>query len=662
MKKLLLALAAVIVIVIVAALVAPFLIPTDTYKNKLIALVKQSTGRDLTISGPVKLSFLPQLQIEASDVALANAPGAHDPQMLQLKQLQITLRLLPLISGRVELGRFVLDHPVISLEVMRDGRPNWAFSTPQPAPRAAAPAAPPAPAAPSAPAPAASGGASAGSLSGLSLEDVRLVSGKISYLDDRTGKSQTVDDINMKLALPNLDSPFAGEGSAVWNGQTVNLSIGVAKPRALMTGAATDIGMHVTAKPINFGFTGQMTGAPPTKLDGAVDVTVPSLRELAAWVGSPLPPGGGLGPFAIKGKLALKSPQMAFTDATITLDAIKGTGALTVDTGGARPALKGQLVLDKLDLNPYLPPESKPAPSAPAPTAPPAGGGGKSGAAAPAAAPSTGWSDAPIDVSGLKVADADFDLRTGGIIYRKIVVGASALDLHLKDGKLTANLSQLNLYQGKGTGNVMVDGSGGVPAVAMKFDLSGVQIGPLLEAAANSDRLTGVGKVSFDVTGAGKSQRAIVGALNGRGALDLANGQVKGVNLIALAQNATSALTGAKADDATSFGTLTGTFTITNGVLHNNDMQLKSGPVPVTGAGTVNLPQRTVDYRVVASGIPIAVTGPWDDLSYKPDLGAALQGLGKQPGKVLEQLKDLGGSGTGGGSSPGNLLKGLFGK
>ena len=99
MKKLLVVLGALIVLVIVAALVAPFLIPTDSYKTRLIAAVKQSTGRDLRIGGPVQFSILPQLGIEASDVAFANASGAHDPDMMQLKKLEVQLRLLPLLHG-----------------------------------------------------------------------------------------------------------------------------------------------------------------------------------------------------------------------------------------------------------------------------------------------------------------------------------------------------------------------------------------------------------------------------------------------------------------------------------------------------------------------------------------------------------------------------------
>ena len=45
MKKLLIGIAVVVVLVIAAALIIPFVIPTDTYKQQLIARVKDATGR-----------------------------------------------------------------------------------------------------------------------------------------------------------------------------------------------------------------------------------------------------------------------------------------------------------------------------------------------------------------------------------------------------------------------------------------------------------------------------------------------------------------------------------------------------------------------------------------------------------------------------------------
>jgi AsmA protein len=666
-KKLLIAIIAIVVVLVVALLVAPFLIPTDAYKAKLIALVKADTGRDLTIGGPVKFSFLPSVELEASDVAFANAPGAQDKDMLQLKKLEIEVKVLPLLHGAVELSQFVLTEPQISLEIDKTGRPNWQF--------AATAAGSPAGAAPAAPAATPQSASRAPPLSQLSLGDVRLVNGRISYRDDRTGKAEVIDAIDMKLSLPNLESPLAAEGSAQYNGQKLSLAVGVDKPDALLSGGDSGFHIRLDGAPLTVGFTGDMTGLPPKKLGGTVDLTVPSVRGLATWAGSPLPPGPGLQKLAIKGRVDASGTTYQFSNADITFDAITGQGAITVDTGGAVPSLKGSLSVDKLDVNPYLPPET--ASASPAPASSSGGGGGGTPSQA-----SAGWSDTPIDLSPLKLANLDFDVKAGSILYRKIVVGPSALALHLQGGKFEADLSQLSLYGGKGQGKVSVDGAAATPAIAMNFALSGVQVEPLAQAAANTDRISGTGNINFDVAGTGKSQRALVSALNGKGAFALANGEIKGVNLIALATNAAKTVTGGSGGaNETSFGSLTGTFTITNGILKNNDLALKSGIVPMTGAGTVDLPNRHVDYRITprvagALQIPIIVSGPWDNLSYRPDFAGALQGTAKglinTPGAILNAVpgvnqvpgvNDLpgGSGGANSGSNPLNQLKSLFG-
>ena len=189
------------------------------------------------------------------------------------------------------------------------------------------------------------------------------------------------------------------------------------------------------------------------------------------------------------------------------------------------------------------------------------------------------------------------------------------LALHLKDGRFEADLSQMALYQGKGEGKFTADGGGAVPAIAMNFDLSGVAIQPLARDAADFDKLSGTGTVVIDVAGRGKSQREIVGSLGGKGSLNLANGKIVGVNLTAFMKNAASALTSAiGGSNATDFGSLTGTYTITNGILKNNDLKLSSPEVPMTGAGTVDLPTRQVNYRVTPNvagllAVPVDIAG-----------------------------------------------------
>ena len=79
--------------------------------------------------------------------------------------------------------------------------------------------------------------------------------------------------------------------------------------------------------------------------------------------------------------------------------------------------------------------------------------------------------------------------------------------------------------------------------------------------------------------------------------------------------------------------------------------------IRMTGEGTIPLPPRTVDYQVkpklvgslegqggesdlAGVAVPIKVTGPWHDISYRPDLAGALTDQIKDPGALLEKVPD----------------------
>ncbi len=669
MKKLFLALTALVVLLLVAAVVAPFLIPADVYKDKIVQAAREATGRELSLNGDIKFNVLPRLELQAEDVAFANAPGATAPKMATLDELILELQIWPLLAGEVKVDSFVLVGPVINLEIDKSGRPNWEFDGAKDG-GASSPsqttgeqtAAPP------------SGGAP--TLPEISLGDVRLVDGLVTFRDARGGEAIEISDIQMKLSLPDLDSAVRAEGSLVWNAEKLSLEVETESLRGLLAGQTTPISLSLDSKPVKLGYRGSVTNGTPPKVNGEIDLDVPSIRNLASWTGNPLDaPGEGLGPLKIKGKIDATDKIFAFTDAGIGLDAMNATGDLTADIGGKRPYLKGRLDVDKIDLNTYMPPaqDGQAAPSGAA--------SGSTGAAAPGgeqAGPGE-WSDEPLALDGLKAANVDFALTVGAIEIQKIKVGRSALVVALKDGLLNLDLSELNLYGGVGKGKVTVDARGAVPAVAESFAMEGIQAEPFLTDASDFDRLSGTGRMDISVTAKGRSQKEMVNALNGKGAVKFVNGAIKGINLAAMARNVQSAFLSSGGDKAeqTDFAELSGTFTITKGILQNNDLVMLNPLVRLSGQGTSDLPKRTVNYRlepkVVASlegqggdagakglVVPVIVEGPWHDLSYRPDLAGAVTDLVKDPGAALEGAKDTLKQLKEGSGGLGGALKGIL--
>lgn len=684
MKYVLIGLAAVVVVIVAVAVALPLLVSEETVRNQLITRVQDATGRGLTIDGDVKVSFLPRVKLELNDVSFANAPGAATPDMLKLSQLQLDVGIFPLIRGNLDVSRFVLVDPVIAIEIGADGRGNWLFDE-------GGPAAATGGADDAATERAADrkpddgdGGAGGGFLRNVRLGDIRIENGTVRYRDARSGREETLTAISLDITMTDFDSPFAAEGKLIWNSEPITVEVGLESPRAVIDADSTAASAGITSKHVTFVLDGGLSFGSPFGVSGAVTLDVPSMRNLAAWAGSPLggEDDGTLGPLKIGGRLDLSGTVMAFEEAEIAIDAIRAKGRIKIDTGGTVPALDGALDIEALDLNPYLGAEGTADAGTTARNAP--AQSTQQGAAAPAS--DDGWSDEPIDLTGLRGANANFDLTVGSIRFREIEVGRSRLTLSLRNGRLDLQLTELALYEGAGTGRIVVDASPEVPRIEANFDLSGLQAEPFLADAAGFERLSGTGTVKTSVTTSGRSQREFVSALNGSGNISFADGAISGINLAAMARNVGTAFLDGSAGETrkTDFTELSGSFTITNGLLRNDDLLLLAPLLRLEGKGSANMPPRTLDYRltpriaattegqggqrdVAGVSVPIIIEGPWSDLSYKPDLAALITEELTNPGNaegvlkgILKSLTPGGGDGDGERTSPVDTIRGLF--
>jgi len=647
MRKILIGLGVVIVVLIAAAFVVPMFIPTETYKEEIASRVRDATGRDLVIKGDIKFTILPTLGLTVKDVAFSNAPGAASKQMATFKQLVVKLKLMPLISGDVEIDQFELVEPVINLEVDAKGQPNWVFAG------KAKPAGKPAPTAK----PSSGGQAGKSASGGVKLRDVRLVKGRVSYLDRRTGARQSIVDANLVIALTSLSSPLTIDGSLVWNRQRIDVKARVDNPQAVSEGKSSRASLSVRSQPVTLTFGGVAKGGKAIALGGQLDLDIPSIRKLAAWTGNPIKmAGAGLGPFKIKGALTLSPNRVALSKADIRLDAITAKGNLSVKTTGAVPTITAKLNVAKLDLNPYLAGSGSAADSR-------GGKDTKAGGKKPAAAPASstkGWSRAPINTAPLHALNADLDLSAGSILYQRIKVGSSRVRVRLNGGRLEANLLQLKLYGGSGKGKVVLDARGGVLKIAETFQLSGLNARPFLHDAAGYGGLSGKGSGEIAVTGSGRSQYDIVRSLNGAGKFEFRDGAIKGTNFVGMvcSFDPSTLMKGVGKDKETRFSRLTGSYTIKGGILSvakYEDLRLNSPLLRLGVKGKTSLPARTLDFRIEPKivgtckgqssafakkgvAVPLMLGGTWEKPQWKLDLAAVLK---MDPKDLKKSAKDL---------------------
>lgn len=655
MKKLVVAVGSLLGLLVLAILVVPLLVPIDALKPEIVAQVKSATGRDLRISGPMRLDLFPRLSIEMEDVALSNPKGSRTSDMVDLTKVGLVLELLPLLSGEIVIGSFQLDTPVIALEVAKSGKFSWSFE--KPSGDSDAEAKP-------------DSETEGTGFGHLSLDNVRITNGTVTYFDARTGREEKFSAINATVALESLDEPLRLQGDLVRKGEKLSVDLAVAQPRQLLNGKGSALALTADASLVRASFAGRASNTISFELDGLVELSVPSLRNLAAWSGTILTaPDGTLEQLHLKGKVKRRASNFEFTDAEIDLDAIRAQGKISLLHGAENPQIMGNLGFQFLDLNPYIMPS----------------GGGTD------AASSNGWSDEKITVSNLSALDLNLDVSFGGLVIRRMKFGRGALTAKAKDGVLNMHLASLELYEGTARGTLLLDGAkADSVGVDLNGEMSKVNLEALLKDATREHRLSGSAEIALAVRSRGGSQRALVEALQGKGRIDVQQGAIRGINLGAMMVHVATAFAAGDPSAKTEFSQMRGTFAINAGVASNSDMTLRSSVLEADGSGTINLGRRTMDYKITPKfvtpmvgkvtgdlltvRVPVLVRGSFDKLRFEPDMtGILKQGI-DTPGNLIDGVLAIPGAVIGGGkekdekkedSAPVktlDALKGLFGR
>jgi AsmA protein len=317
------------------------------------------------------------------------------------------------------------------------------------------------------------------------------------------------------------------------------------------------------------------------------------------------------------------------------------------------PAYAFDIGIDRLDVDRYLPP-----------------------AKAEAKQP-----EKPLDFGFLKKLNANGQLSIGTLKVANIKSSNIKLNVKAGDGNLNVAPISANLYQGTLNGAISLHGAG-TPRVALKQNLAGVNVGPLLKDAADVDMLEGRGNVALDVNAQGVTVSAMKKALQGSAALNLHDGALKGVNIAGAIRSAKAKFgspqgettQAANAAEKTDFSELKASFQINRGVAHNEDLSAKSPLLRLTGNGDVNIGESSMNYlakaTVVASlegqggkelsalkgmTLPVRITGPFAGLKYSLDFNAmASEAVKQKVEQKKEEIKSRLGEELKGG------LKGLF--
>ena len=653
-------------------------------KARIAEAVYRATGRQLTLAGPMRVSWGLKPTIEAEDVALANMPGGSRPDMATVGRLEARIALLPLLSRHVDIVSVTLIHPDILLETDAQGRGNWRFMRP-----AAAPGPVSAP--------------SSGPRTVTTLDSLRVTGGHVTWRNGVTGQSATADLPDAVFDLGDGPSHLLAQAQLAGTGLTIDATLG---DWAQITGEQPGpwpVKTTITAGGATATFDGAADPA-ARSLSGRVTATIPDLAALGVVVQRPdLPPlhdvhlaatlpglnalptdvslqvgRSDLG--ALLSGAVLDSLNLAWTNGQparlqangtlaggpwqvttglapaglgVALRAMKITspaGDLAGDLallGGARPAVRGTVVSNRIDADAIRSLLRRPA----APVSQPAN---PATPAAPLAAPGPLFSDAPLPWDLLRHGDGDIsltigDLHFGGADYRNVAAHAV-----LQDGLLKINPASVQAPEGHIDLSASADAGQPAPSVILNLRSAAFALGPLLQPFGLPGASDASAELDVALQASGVSPRALAASLTGHAGIALVDGEVSNADLTA-AFGGLLRSAGAAIDDAgkSLVRCLALRADAKGGVVTLSALKLDSSRLALNGGGTIDLTDETMALRlkpllrIGSAGVaaPVRVDGPLrhpavalDKMDAAGRVGLTIGGLAGPPDDCAPEL------------------------
>ncbi len=614
-------------LIILAVLIVPRFVDVNSYKPQIEQQVARATGRSFVLGGEIDLSIFPWVGISLSDLILGSPEGFDQKTFISVKQFEVRVKVLPLLSKTVQVKKFVMDSPEIFLVKNKTGSTNWDMggaqaSTPAKKPKETS--------------------ASAKQQSteektvkdlpikALSVDEFVIRKGLVHYSDLGLKVKKEVSDISLTLGNLTLEDRIKVAFSAVADGHPISLD-GFVGPIGPKPGTGK-IPLDLTLKALNeitMTLAGEVVdpiATPGFNLNVALASFSPKKLMTALGISPPIATADPKALESLKLGLTLKGDPKNVTVSNGILKLDDSTLTFSARAGNfSKPDIGFDMALDNIDLDRYLPPEQ------PSETS--------SETADPQPEPAAA-STAKIDYTPLRTLIIDGTLKIGTLVAKRANLQKIALKITGKNGRFNLDPISLDLYQGTLVSKADINVTTDTPKINFAVDAKKIASGPLLADVLEKKVIQGQLNSTVKLDFAGDTPTGIKKSLNGKGRLTFTDGAIIGIDIPGMVRNVKASFgVGEKSatPPRTDFAELSLPFTITNGLWDTSNTTLNSPLFRVTAKGTADLVAEIIEMRVEPklvstlkgqgdtkerSGlmVPILITGTFDQPKFRPDL------------------------------------------
>ena len=701
--KILVGIGVVILLLLILIIALPFLIDLNKYQDRYRPLIEEALNRKVELQD-IRLTIWPRIGARIGGFVVQDDPAFRTGPFASLASLDVGVKLLPLLKGRVDVEEITLRDPVILVLKNSQGQLNISTIGAKPT----APAAPSKPEAPGQPA-----GSPLQALALFAVDRVSIDGGKLTYRDESTPKptEYTVTQLEFLLTSVHLgDSPTVHLGATVL---PYNLPVRLDGSFGPLVET-----LDVKSFTFNLGLGKVALGLKGRAVGGNLDATINALQIDTADLPVALPLTK---PVQVKDlHLTIHAPypmspetppasQVDLTDLGLTL--VMGGSAINVKgtaTKGLANVTAASASINSSDL-PVAVPLAKPVEvkdlhlNVRAKYPPKEGTPPLELAEVPNLGLTVALGSSRVEVKGSVLGGLAKVTATSKLVNTADlpIVLPLKKPVEIKDLQAAAELKGqearlTNLTLQLFGGFLRTQGTLGLgtptPPFTGTVSLQGLQVGPALQAVGTDQvSVSGTANAELALSGRGFTHPDLVKALAGTGRMSVREGKIEGINLLQQAAMLLKVV-GVSLDNvkATAFSTIESDLVIKQGQIGLQRVLIDSHDFQATGGGTIGLDQ-SLDMKLnlnlsqalsqkIAAGSPIAkvamtngrlslplvITGSTQAPSYGLDTKMF---AGKVQEQVKEKVKGAVGDLLKGSAKPEDLkkqgkdlLKGLFGR
>lgn len=569
--------------------------------------------REIVLKGDLDVtlfSWTPSAHIR--DLHVGGPDWAKEKDTLTVEDAVASVRLAPLLSGRVEMPLVQITRPEVVLIATADGRRSWVLDPDKP---------------------------DTGPMRLPPINNLVIRDGKL-FLDEQGRNIRLNATINAREGTDG-EAGFHLNGEGTINGTPLTLSV--------RGGPFINIKRN---RP--YGFKAELSGVGSTLIaDGSItrpfdlgqfNATL-SLRGrdmadlyLLTGITTPNTP-----PYRLSGKLTRDDSVFTFNDFSGRVGSSDLSGDLKVDKVGDRRRVQAELrsrLLDIDDLAAVL--GGTPHVTAAGDTVMTSGAPGKL------------LPDASLNVERLRVMDGTLTYRAAQVKRNELDVRRVNLGAQLKAGILNLDPVSFDFNRGELDGTARIDANKRVPYSTADFRLRGYPLESIIPARNGAPTVTGrsIGRAKLE--GPGSSIHDFAAHSKGTLSLVVPHGQIRAAFAELLGINVTAGLGKLLSGDTgtSEIRCAVADFTVSGGTATARTFVIDTTPVLAKGSGTINLGAETMNLRIdgetkkprlIRLWSPITISGPLTAPHIGIDSGAVVGqvGLGAALGALINPLVAL---------------------